>query len=1342
MIVRQPYISSIEYPENLPISACLEEIRQALQKHQVIVVAGETGSGKTTQLPKLMLELGRGVEKLIGHTQPRRIAARSVAERIAEELKTSLGDIVGYQVRFHHQANENTYIKVMTDGILLAELSHDRLLKRYDTLIIDEAHERSLNIDFILGYLKWLLPRRPDLKIIITSATLDHQRFSSHFNNCPVVEVSGRGYPVEIRYQSLSDEVEASEANQAHEILRAVQSLPMDGDILVFLSGERDIRQTNDFLRKSGLRYTETLPLFSKLSAADQQKIFHPSGLRRIILATNVAETSLTIPNIKYVIDTGLARIKRYSYRSKIQRLPIEAISKASAKQRAGRCGRTSPGICIRLCSEQEFSLREDYTEPEILRSNLANVILQMLALGLGDPEQFPWLDAPESQFWKDAYQCLEELRAIELAPASPPHPRPLSPLGRGEPNTLAPTGRGWRAAPGEGAVVLPPLKSSHTAPGEGTVVLPSPKGSHTVPGKGEEVPSIFKYRLTETGKQLARLPLDPRLGKMLLTAQQKNCLEDVLIIVSALSVADIFQRPMDKRQAADEAHKQFFDPRSDFLTYLNLWYALHEIQHHQSNKKLRQFCEENFLSYLKFREWQDMYHELNAVHAQSRDQSSKKTWVASPLARHDDRDASPLARHDRGSASPAARNDNEIIPIHQSILSGILSYVAMKDVDGQYLATRNRYIKIFPGSVLYKKQPPWIMAVEIMETQQVYARTVAGIESQWMEGLAPHLIKKTYSDPHWDARRGEVLASERVLFFGLPIIQKRRVRYAAIDPELSHEIFVREALAQRQLNSPVKFWQKNEKFLTELEQLEERTRSRHFVPDEDWLYAFYIDKIPKEVCNRVDLEKWAKANPINTPEITEKDLENEQLKNSLNAYPSSLDWQGNQLKLNYQFSPGSAEDGVSLELPLALLAALPEEAFDWLVPGFLEQKVLAILKALPKEIRKTLMPIADSASVITLHAMEFLEANADQTQQNHKRPLLANPLDFFATLSRLLEEEFGVSVTQETLRSLPLPDFLYFNFKLIDNGKVLAISRDLPALKAEFLSQENAASIEEGMIYQEWPNQNLPESIQVKHQHLNLTKYLALQAEEEGVSIVSFDLLETAKSTHCVGVAELLRLRCHDTFDYVIRKILVPAVVSYDAQLMKGEKFRDNRIKSIQVVWAKLETILGAWDTFIQQFSYALIFMTFPEDFWLIRDEEAFEEIYQHNHRDLVENANVLVPIMQSMIGQLLKLHLKGRSLNGFASLFSPGFLAQVAWEWLERYPAYLAALVNGVEGLPPEKQQSLAKVEKLHQQVGTCWDKVSFLIAEYRASLYLSAFKPVETVSETRLLKLISKL
>ncbi|MCD6048207.1 MAG: ATP-dependent helicase HrpA [Gammaproteobacteria bacterium] len=1253
-MTRQIFSHPIHFPSELPITAHLEEIRQALKKHQVIVVAGETGSGKTTQLPKLMLELGRGVGKLIGHTQPRRIAARSVAERIAEELKTSLGDIVGYQVRFHHQANENTYIKVMTDGILLAELSQDRLLKRYDTLIIDEAHERSLNIDFILGYLKWLLPKRPDLKIIITSATLDHQRFSSHFNHCPVVEVSGRGYPVEIRYQPLNENVEASEASQAHEILRAVQSLPTDGDILVFLSGERDIRQANDFLRKSGLRHTEILPLFSKLSAADQQKIFHPSGLRRIILATNVAETSLTIPNIKYVIDTGLARIKRYSYRSKIQRLPIEAISKASAKQRAGRCGRTSPGICIRLCSEQEFILREDYTEPEILRSNLANVILQMLALNLGDPEKFPWLDAPESQFWKDAYQCLEELRAITL-------------------------------------------------------------GHH-------------QWQLTEAGRALAKLPLDPRLGKMLLTAQQKNCLEDVLIIVSALSIADILQRPMDKRQAADEAHKQFFDPRSDFLTYLNLWYALHEIQHHQSNKKLRQFCEENFLSYLKFREWQDMYHELRAACLPNRmqdhvAQQSKKTSVASPAALNN-----------------SVRNDNEIIPLHQSILSGILSHVAMKDVDGQYLATRNRYIKIFPGSALYKKQPPWIMAMEVMETQQVYARTVAGVESQWIEGLAPHLIKKTYSDPHWDARRGEVLASERVLFFGLPIIQKRRVRYASIDPELSHEIFVREALAQRQLNALVKFWQKNEKFLTELEQLEERTRSRHFVPDEDWLYAFYLNKIPREICNRVDLEKWAKANTTGFLEITEKDLENEQLKNSLNAYPSSLDWQGNQLKLSYQFSPGSAEDGVSLELPLALLAVLPEEAFDWLVPGFLEQKVLAILKALPKELRKALMPMADAASVLTKYAMQLLEANAGETQQGCQWSPLTNPLNFFAALSQLLAEEFGVSITQEALRSLPLPDFLLFNFKLIDDGKVLAMSRDLLALKKDFLSQKNTASIEDEVIYQEWPNQNLPESIQVKHQNLSLTKYLALHAEDEGVGIVSVDLLETAKSMHRMGVAELLRLRCHDTFDYVIKKILVPAVVSYDAQLMKGEKFRDSRIKSIQVVWAKVEPVLGVWDTFIRQFSYALIFMTFPEDFWLIRDEEAFEEAYQHNHRDLVENANVLVPTMQNMIGLLLKLYLKGKSLNGFATLFVPGFLVEVPWEWLERYPAYLAAITNGLDELASDKQRSIAKLEKLHQQTGAGWDKARFLIEEYRASLYLPAFRPIETVSEARLLKMLA--
>ena len=690
----------IVFPKSLPVSQRKAEIEKLLSEHQVIVVAGETGSGKTTQLPKMCLELGFGNLGTIGHTQPRRIAARSVAARIAEELQTELGDLVGYKVRFNDQISDNTQIKLMTDGILLAEIQTDRFLNQYSCLIIDEAHERSLNNDFILGYLKQLLPRRPDLKVIITSATIDVERFSKHFNNAPIIEVSGRTYPVEVRYRPVAEE---DDQDQLQGILNAVDELQAEGrgDILIFMNGEREIRDTAEALQKQNLKHTEILPLFARLSAQEQNKIFHPSGLNRIVLATNVAETSLTVPGIKYVIDPGTARISRYSYRTKVQRLPIEPISQASANQRKGRCGRVSEGICIRLYSEEDFNNRPEFTDPEILRTNLASVILQMTALGLDDIEAFPFVDAPDKRHIQDGVKLLEELGTFE-----------------------------------------------------------------TVQTKSGE-----KRRLTTIGRQLAQLPVDPRLAKMLLSAVNFGSIYEVMIIVSALSIQDPRERPTEKQQASDEKHRRFADKKSDFLAFLNLWNYVQEQQKELTKNQFRRQCQKDFLNYLRIREWQDIYQQIR------------------------------LAVREMGL--PINSEKAEYQQIHTALLSGLLSHIGLKEAEKQqYLGARNAHFAIFPNSVLFKKQPKWVMAAELVETSKLWGRMVAEIEPEWIEPLAGHLTKKSYSEPRWSKSRGAVIADEKVSLYGVPIVAARPVNYGAIDPTVSREIFIQSALVEGDWNT------------------------------------------------------------------------------------------------------------------------------------------------------------------------------------------------------------------------------------------------------------------------------------------------------------------------------------------------------------------------------------------------------------------------------------------------------------------------------------------------------------------------------------------------------------
>ena len=821
---RQAAVPQITYPD-LPVADARDELMAALREHQVVVVAGETGSGKTTQLPKMLLETGRGVRGMIGHTQPRRIAARTVAERIAEELGTPLGEVVGYKVRFHDQVGDTSLVKLMTDGILLAEIQNDRDLLGYDALIIDEAHERSLNIDFLLGYLTQLLPRRPDLQLVITSATIDPGRFAEHFGGAPVIEVSGRSYPVEVRYRPPSEDTD-----QVQAIADAVDELEGEapGDVLVFLSGEREIRDTAEVLRGRTGEGTEVLPLYGRLSVAEQHKVFEASSARRrVVLATNVAETSLTVPGIRYVVDPGTARISRYSARTKVQRLPIEKISQASARQRSGRCGRVADGICIRLYDEEDYDSRPAYTDPEILRTNLASVILQMTALRLGEVAAFPFLDPPDRRNIKDGLDLLHELGALD-----------------------------------------------------------------------------DKRVLTQTGRSLAQLPIDPRLGRMVLEAHEQGCLREVLIIAAAMSIQDPRERPSDKQQQANEHHARFADPTSDFLSYLNLWNHLAEQQKALSGNAFRRMCRTEFLNWLRIREWQDLHSQLRRV--------------ARSLG----------LTLDSGTASGDT--------VHQALLAGLLSHIGLRDADKrEYVGARGARFAIVPGSALHKKQPQWVVAGELVETNRMWGRTVARISPEWAEQLAGHLVTRSYSEPHWEKKQGAVMAYERVTLYGVPLVARRKVGYAKVDPEYARDLFIRHALVEGDWETHHAFFADNLRLLDDVQELESRARRRGIVVDDEGLFAFYDQRIPADVVGGAHFDAWWKNARRETPDLltfsmamlVQSDVDP-------GDYPDS--WQQGELRLplTYQFEPGTDADGVTVHVPIAVLPSLSSYGFDWQVPG------------------------------------------------------------------------------------------------------------------------------------------------------------------------------------------------------------------------------------------------------------------------------------------------------------------------------------------------------------------------------------------------------------------------
>ncbi|WP_229398041.1 ATP-dependent RNA helicase HrpA [Micromonospora okii] len=1038
---RRAAVPVVTYPAGLPVSERKDDLAAAIRDHQVVIVAGETGSGKTTQLPKICLELGRGVHGLIGHTQPRRLAARTVADRIAEELGTELGDVVGFKVRFSDQVSDRSLVKLMTDGILLAELQTDRMLRQYDTLIIDEAHERSLNVDFILGYLRQLLPRRPDLKVVITSATIETDRFAKHFADAegrpaPVVEVSGRTYPVEVRYRPLVEVSESEDEGDDGENVRdqvqaigdAVEELAAEGpgDILVFLSGEREIRDTADALgklvqNKRSLLGTEILPLYARLSAAEQHRVFAPHSGRRVVLATNVAETSLTVPGIKYVVDPGTARISRYSSRLKVQRLPIEPVSQASANQRKGRCGRTSDGICIRLYDEQDFLSRPEFTDPEILRTNLASVILQMTSIGLGDVAAFPFIDPPDRRNITDGVNLLHELGALDPAEADP------------------------------------------------------------------------AKRLTALGRRLAQLPVDPRLARMVLEGERNGCATEVVVIAAALSIQDPRERPAEKQAQADQAHARFADKESDFVAYLNLWRYLREQQRALSSSAFRRMCKAEYLNYLRVREWQDIVAQLRQV-----------------LRTPDGGD---------GRRGPAADLPEEIDTpkVHQSLLPGLLSHVGLKDAQKhEYLGARGAKFALFPGSALFKKPPRWVMAAELVETSRLWGRVAGRVEPEWVEPLAQHLVKRSYSEPHWEKKQAAVLAYEKVTLYGVPLVTARKVNFGRIDPALSRELFIRHALVEGDWSTHHQFWGDNRKLLAEIEELENRARRRDILVDDETIFAFYDERIPADVVSGRHFDAWWKKERRQQPDLLT--FTRELLVNAGRGgvdetdYPDEWRADGVTLPLTYTFDPGTPTDGVTVDIPLPLLNQVPAESFDWQVPGLREELVIALIRSLPKAVRRNFVPVPDYARA----ALAAITPGQE--------PLLD-------ALARQLRRMTGVTVPRDAWAPEKLPDHLRVSFRVLDEeNKPVAEGKDLPALQRQLrqeVRQVVAAAAPDvartGLT--EWSIGTLPRTIEQVRAGYAVTAYPALVDEGATVGVKVFDSEAEQAAAHWAGTRRLLRL-------------------------------------------------------------------------------------------------------------------------------------------------------------------------------------------------------------------------
>jgi ATP-dependent helicase HrpA len=1254
---RRAAVPAITYPEALPVSQRKDDILAAVRDHQVVIVAGETGSGKTTQIPKICLELGRGVRGLIGHTQPRRIAARTVAERVAEELRTPLGEAVGWKVRFTDQVGDSTLVKLMTDGIMLAEIQTDRELRAYDTIIIDEAHERSLNIDFILGYLAQLLPRRPDLKVIITSATIDPERFSRHFGDAPIVEVSGRTYPVEVRYRPLLEEVGEAEGDPAGDrdqitaICDAVDELQAagPGDILVFLSGEREIRDTADALNKRNLRHTEVLPLYARLSSAEQHRVFQQHAGRRIVLATNVAETSLTVPGIRYVIDPGTARISRYSHRTKVQRLPIERISQASANQRKGRCGRTSDGICIRLYDEDDFLSRPEFTDAEILRTNLASVILQMTAAGLGDIARFPFIDPPDSRNIKDGVQLLEELGALEPQQKDP------------------------------------------------------------------------RKRLTPTGRKLAQLPVDPRLARMVLEAERNGCVREVMVIAAALSIQDPRERPSDKQQQADQQHARFRDESSDFLALLHLWTYVRGRQKELSSSAFRRMCRAEFLNYLRIREWQDIYSQLRSV--------AKSMGIAVTEPRSDDDAADPVR-------------------VHQSLLAGLLSHLGLKETDkNEYLGARSAKFAVFPGSALFKKPPRWIMSAELVETSRLWARVNARIEPEWVEPLAQHLVKRTYSEPHWEKDQAAVMAYERVTLYGVPLVAQRKVNYGRIDAEVSRELFIRNALVEGDWRTHHQFFHDNRKLLGEVQELEHRARRRDILVDDETLFDFYDAKLPEHVVSGAHFDSWWKHKRREEPELLNFEhamLINENAEAVTKAdYPDS--WRQGALKfrVTYQFEPGADADGVTVHVPLQVLNQAVPDGFDWQIPGLREQVVTELIRSLPKPIRRHYVPAPN-------YAKAFLER------------AVAGPDPLPSVLARELQRMVGVPVAAEDFDLAKVPDHLKVTFRVSDERRrTIAEDKDLDALKLrlkpktreaitkafERASDPALASVEQRTGLKDWTIGALPRTFETRRAGQPVKAYPALVDEGTSVAVRLFDTEQEQAAAMWRGTRRLILLNVP----------VNPAKFVAD-QLSNQQKLALSRNPhgSVQALFEDCAT--AAADRLIAERGGPA---------W---DEESYRKLYDAVRADLVELTGRSVQQVQQVLAawHSCERRLKDtRSLvlvanlqdvkEQLAALVHPGFVTEAGLRRLPDVMRYLVAADRRLQQMPTGAQRDATRMEKVREiqaeyaqllaaqppgrPVPAAVRDIRWMIEELRVSYFAHALGTAFPVSDKRVFKALDE-
>jgi len=1227
---------TVSYTQGLPVSEHVPEIAKAIEENQVVIIAGETGSGKTTQIPKICLELGRGIEGLIGHTQPRRIAARTVASRIAEELDTQLGQLVGYKVRFNDQVSDKSFIKLMTDGILLAEMQQDRLLRQYDTIIIDEAHERSLNIDFILGYLKQILPKRPDLKVIITSATIDPERFSKHFNNAPIIEVSGRTYPVELRYRPLGEDDDTQDVIGG--IINAVYELSEleQGDILVFLNGEREIRDTAAALEKEQLKHTQILPLYARLTVQEQNRIFQRHSGRNIVLATNVAETSLTVPGIKYVIDPGTARISRYSYRTKVQRLPIERISQASANQRSGRCGRVSAGVCIRLYSEDDFLSRDEFTDPEILRTNLAMVILQMLSLDLGDIADFPFVQAPDNRNINDGIRLLDELAAV------------------------------------------------------------------TTKGK--------KRILTPVGRQLARFPIDPRLAKMVLASVDLGCIEQMFIIVSALSIQDPRERPHEKQQAADEKHARFKDKSSDFISLLNLWQYIKEQQKELSNSQFRRLCQKEYLSYIRIREWQDIFAQLSMT----------------------------LKEMDIKLSSIDSEDEGQLTLVHQAMLSGLLSHIGQLDENREFLGARGSKFYVFPGSALAKKPPKWLMAAELVETSRLFGRMVAKIEPQWIEPLAKHLVKRSYSEPHWEKKQGAVMAFEKVSLYGIVIVGKRKVNFNQIEPETCRDIFIREALVNGDINLKESFLSHNQSLVKEVELLEQKTRRKGFLVDEELMVEFYQQRLAEHVICQRSFMAWWKKQRKTQPELlhfTKAFLLQESSDEVCDTNYPELWQQGNlTLPLSYHFTPGDIDDGISVNIPIGILNQVDDIGFDWLIPALRLELITAYIKALPKTLRRNFVPAPNyaEASLAKMPAMEG---------------------DLTDSLAKQLLRMSGVRLPEDCWQNIELPIHLQMNFKVIDDkGKLVKQGRNLELLKQSLQGKVKATikKVAEKGIEQkditEWTIGSLPSGYEKKMANITVKAFPALVDNKSSVAVELFESESLASTAMLDGIARLILLNIPSPIKYLQQKLPNKAKL--------GLYF--NPFGSINELLE--DCILAACRYLVAQQSQ------------LPRDEQSFEQtkdFVRAEIADCVLDAAVKLEQVLSLTHDIRK-KLKGSvALNMIQNqadikeqlekLVFKGFVTKSGIERLSHTIRYLQGIIRRLEKMPIDPNQDRLKmleVQKADQMLAEFVQKLrkdkpmplavsecSWMIEELRISLFAQNLGTAQPISLKRIKNFLSE-